>query len=294
MLKPPLQPMLLSTLEEPFDSDDYIYEFKWDGYRCLTFINDHDLFLQSRNKKDLSPYFPELKELKKLIKTNKAILDGEICILDESGKPAFEALQGRIGFKSKKTKGPVTLIVWDILSLDGTDIYHKPLQERKKYLNEIVVDTPILLKSPFVEKRGRKLYDIAQEQNLEGIVAKKKDSPYEFKRSQYWYKIKTWNYLTAMIGGYSHDMTSLVVGKLNENQELEYIGKVKPGLPKEVTATFFDTLSLLKTSKCPFKNNPGLKNITWINPLIKCRVRYTELTRNQTFRHGYVVELLLD
>ncbi len=293
MLKPPLQPMLLSNLDEPFNSEEYIFEFKWDGYRCLTFINDDKLFLQSRNKKDLSPLFPELNDLPLILKPNKVILDGEICALDKEGKPVFEALQGRLGFISKKIKHPVTLIVWDILSLNGEDIYHKSLLERKKCLNETIVNGDILQQSPFIEKEGCQLYNMAQKQNLEGIVAKKKDSPYEFKRSLYWYKIKTWNYMTVIIAGYSYDKTSLVVGNFN-NKELKYMGKVKLKLSKEISEVLFKTLPQLEVKECPFEKDPGLSKIIWIKPVIKCKVRFTELTHNKTFRHGYVIELLID
>src|SRR5690554_2125360 len=111
--------MLLSTREEPFDSDEYIFEIKWDGYRCLAFIDNSHLVLQSRNKKDLSKYFPELHNISQSLKVKKAVLDGEICYLDSDGKPSFKELQGRINKKNLRKENPVTYIVWDILSYDN-------------------------------------------------------------------------------------------------------------------------------------------------------------------------------
>jgi bifunctional non-homologous end joining protein LigD len=295
MLKPPLQPMLLTELEQPFNSDEYIFEIKWDGYRALVFINEDNLYLQSRNAKDLTPYFPELQNIRHQLKSNQAILDGEICYLNKNGRPVFERLQGRLWKKyheNEVIKYPAILIVWDILSLNNKDVFKLPLMERKRYLTKNVECSEYLCLSPFIVKDGKKLYKYAKEKKLEGIVAKKKDSPYEFKRSKYWYKIKVWQFDKAIIAGYSPDQMSLVVGKKGKDG-LQYMGKIKLALNQEENEALFRFLPTQITTGCPFHQDPGVRNIFWVKPSVECRVRYTEITRNNNFRHGYAIKLMI-
>ncbi|HLV09439.1 MAG TPA: hypothetical protein VKY40_04455, partial [Halanaerobiales bacterium] len=158
MLKPPLQPMLLGVRKEPFNSREYIFEFKWDGYRCLAFIDKGKLFLQSRNKKDLTPCFPEFKKLPDQLKTDSLILDGEICMLNDQGHPSFEALQGIIGSVKKRNRKNASLIVWDILAVNQKNIFSRTLMERKEVLNQMISESSLLIKSPYIRKKGQELY----------------------------------------------------------------------------------------------------------------------------------------
>lgn len=293
MLRPPIQPMLLTNIEEPFNSEDFLFEIKWDGYRVITFINNDKIYLQSRNKKNLTPYFPELANISSYLKTKKLILDGEICYLNQEGKPIFEPLQGRIGKKNtSKTNFPVTLVVWDLLSYKGKDIYKLPLIERKKYLNETVCEGENLKLSKYIKKEGTKLYQRAEIEGLEGIVAKKIDSPYEFRRSKYWYKIKIWKYTDALIGGYDYNRNSLLVGKKDQNG-LTYMGKIKLSLNNNEQEALLKFLPEIKIKNCPFNITLKENKMIWIKPVIKCKVRYTELTNHGTFRHGFAIKLLI-
>lgn len=295
MLKPPLQPMLLTDLEKPFNSDDFIFEIKWDGYRSLVFTENKDVYLQSRNQKDLTPYFPELKKVYQQVNSKRAILDGEICYLNEEGKPVFEFLQGRIWKKydkKEKIKYPVSLVIWDLLAFENEDIYKLPLIERKKYLKEIVRPDKNLYLSPYIKREGKQLYKSAAAEGLEGIIAKKIDSPYEFKRSKYWYKIKIWQYTEAFVAGYRLDRTGLVVGRFKDNNFI-YMGKIKLALSKEEEEVLFRFLPSIKIEKSPFQKEPQISNVNWVKPSIKCRVKFTEITGNETFRHGYVIKLLV-
>lgn len=292
MLEPPLNPMLLTSKNKPFDSDEYLFEIKWDGYRCLCFIDNKNVMLQSRNKNNLSSYFPELADIYRFINTEKCILDGEICYIGKEGKPIFSRLQGRLRSKNpSNTKYPVVLIVWDILSFDNQDIYLKPLIERKKILNSIIYANNNLLISSYILSAGKKLYKKANSEGLEGIVAKKNDSPYEFNRSKYWYKIKCWKHLEVYIAGYSRNGNSLVVGRYREGQ-LTYMGKVKLALNNEMSEALFSFFPSIISKRCPFNTDPGLKDVYWLKPLIRTRVRYTELSRHNTFRHGFAIEII--
>lgn len=296
MLKPPLQPMLLDSIKEPFDSGNYLFEFKWDGFRTLIFIENNEVYLQSRNQKDLTPYFNELTQITSCLNTENLVLDGEICYISPEGKITFNILQKRIRTKNNKQiskKYPVTLIVWDILSINKSDIYQLPLIKRKQHLNKIIAEENSLFQlSPYTITRGKKLYSQAEKNNLEGIVAKKLDSCYEFKRSHKWLKIKIWQYTTVFIGGYTRNKTALLVGKFLD-KNLTYMGKIKPSLGHEEKTALFRFLLSLKQKKAPFTSYNGKNNVIWVKPSVRCRVKYTEITSHNTFRHGYAIKLEL-
>lgn len=294
MLEPPLNPMLLSRKEKPFDSKEYIFEIKWDGYRCLTFIDDNKIILQSRNKKNLLNFFPELSVINNYIKAKKAIFDGEICYLGNTGKPIFSKLQGRLNTKKvTKVNNPVNLILWDLIAYENKDIFLQPLIERKELLENLIEKNKTIIISPYIIEKGKELYARAEREQLEGIVAKKIDSPYEFKRSKYWYKIKCWQYITTYIGGYSKNGSSFAVGMFKDNQ-LFYMGKVNISLSREMREALFRFFPSIVSGECPFKNKPKGSEIYWVRPVIKTKIRYTELSSHNTFRHGYAVEILYD
>lgn len=291
MLQAPLRPMLLSSREEAFDSEDYIFEIKWDGYRCISFIDRSSIILQSRNGNLLNKNFPELSEIYKAITSKKVILDGEICYIDNEGKANFSKLQEHFKEKNPPYNSSIRLIVWDILSYDNKDIYYLPLLERKAILEEIVKGEKGIIIPGYIKKYGKSLYKEAEKNRLEGIVAKKIDSPYEFKRSKYWYKIKCWQYTEVIIGGYTE--TGLLVGKYRNNL-LEYMGKVKLALDKNMEEALFRFLPTIIIDSCPFSKEPVEKGPKWVKPLIRSIIRYTELSRHNNFRHGYAVKIILD
>ncbi|MFW5995990.1 MAG: hypothetical protein ACOCQB_01855 [Halanaerobiaceae bacterium] len=292
MLTPPLKPMLLTTEERPFDSCEYYYEFKWDGFRCLAFINNDDIFLQSRNGNNLIDHFPSLSKLPSLLKESRLVLDGEICCITPEGKQEISLLQKKI--QTKSSTSPITYIIWDILYRNGENTYNYPLKHRKEILEETVkIQDSTLQISPFYRKEGKKLFSTAEKENLEGIVAKKINSPYQFKRSEFWKKIKAWKYTHALIGGYTKKGI-LLAGEKIENQII-YRGKVKSILPDSERKALFGFLPRLKRASPPFffseKLPPGSEKIHWVEAKISCRIRYTELTPEGKFRHGYVTEL---
>ncbi len=253
MLKPPVQPMLLDSIEQPFNSDDYLFEYKWDGFRSLIFIENNKVYIQSRNQKELTPYFHELTQITSLLNTDNLVLDGEICYISPEGKLTFNILLKRLktkNIKQMRKKYPTTLIIWDILSIDKEDIYKLPLIKRKKCLNKAIKKESSLLQlSPYVLKKGKKLYRQAKENNLEGIVAKNINSCYEFKRSHNWLKIKIWQYTTVFIGGYSRNKTALLTGKFINKNELTYMGKIKIAFNQDEKTALFRFLPSLKQKK---------------------------------------------
>jgi DNA ligase-1 len=225
--------MLLHKTDEPFDHDDYVSELKMDGFRLIySYIEDKKLY--TRHHTDITTCFPELLNLDIPIGT---ILDGEVVVTDSSGKPDFEAVMSRFsGFNSEKVKylsvhEPVSFVVFDVLHHKGEKVTQLPLYERKEILDEIIpVNTPILSKVMSIESNGTALFELIKEQNLEGIVLKKKDSTYEIgKRSYSWLKMINYQYTNVIVNGYR----KVDFGWLLSYEDGRYADIMELGVPKE-------------------------------------------------------------
>ena len=201
-----VSPMLISEMKAPFDSPDHIYEIKWDGIRCISFLSDKTDMRNKRNKL-MIPLFPELEDLYKQVKV-KCILDHELLVL-RNGIPDFYEVQKRAlmsnQFKIKlaASKYPASIIAYDILYYKDKDITMLPLMERKKYLDDVVIENNLISVSRYVENNGIMLFNLVKEKGLEGIVAKRKDSLYwPGNRSKDWIKCKIMASDDCVICGY--------------------------------------------------------------------------------------------
>ena len=211
-----ISPMLLNEVKEPFDDDDYIYELKLDGIRCVAYIEPKSVTLQNKRFKDLTDIYPELSDMCKCVK-KRVILDGELVVLTD-GKPDFYALQKRslMGDKFRISlaakKNPVQFVAYDILYFDGKDLTDKPLMERKAILSKAVTEGYNLSVSRWIEKNGVAFFELAKKENLEGIVAKKKDGLYHIgKRTSEWIKIKVMQDEDLLVLGYQPDDDGKVI-----------------------------------------------------------------------------------
>lgn len=267
-----ISPMLLHEVKEPFDDEDYIFELKLDGIRCLAYIEPKSAVLQNKRFKDLTPIYPELSGICKCVK-KRIILDGEFVVMTD-GKPDFYALQRRslmtdsfkISLAAKRN--PVRFVAYDILYFDGKDLTDKPLMERKKFLAKAVTEGHNLSVSRYIEKNGIAFFKLAKEKELEGIVAKKKDGLYHLgKRTHDWIKVKVMQDEDLLICGYQHDedgkVKDLVLGYYDENGELKCRGKVYLGVSKEEHAIIAD-FAKKNTVKKPWFDK--YKNVVWLKP----------------------------
>lgn len=297
MLEQKIKPML-AELSEPFDSPDYIYEIKWDGTRCIAFISRGKVRLQNRRLYDITYRYPELKDLPKFVKAHSAILDGEIVVL-EHGKPNFEKLQEREHINDenmieiRSSLLPATYIVFDILYVDGQDLTHKPLWERKQILRQTVKTNAQIVVADYVEKEGKVYFEEVTKRHLEGIIAKERNSPYLIgERSHYWLKIKKKMTQDAVICGYTRGyghrtmvFGALILGAYNKKRELVYIGDVGTGFSDEEIERLFQILRKLEVPRCPFKNKPEIsKHHTWIEPKLICEVEFMEWSPEEKMR----------
>ena len=267
-----ISPMLLNEVKEPFDDDDYIYELKLDGIRCVAYIEPKSVTLQNKRFKDLTDIYPELSDICKCVK-KRVILDGELVVLTD-GKPDFYALQKRslMGDKFRISlaakKNPVQFVAYDILYFDGKDLTDKPLFGRKEMLSKNVKEGFNLSISRYVPTNGVAFFELAKKENLEGIVAKKKDGLYYIgKRTSEWIKIKVMQDEDLLVLGYQPDedgkVKDLILGYYDESGKLKCRGKVYLGVSKaeqKIIAEF----SKNNTVKKPWFDK--YKNVVWLKP----------------------------
>src|SRR5258708_63569 len=232
-----IHPMLATPVSEPFDGPEWLFEIKWDGYRAVAFIDAGKVRLVSRNQNDLTPRYPELKDLPEFVKAKQAILDGEVVALDEQSRASFSLMQQRTGFRpggrkaAAKADVPVLYYAFDLLYLDGYDLRRIPLDERQRRLASILVVGDSLRYSDHYEQQGKALFEIARQKGLEGILAKKRDSPYQERRSREWLKIKITHRLECVIGGYTEPegsrayFGSIVLGLYEKQGRVIHVGQ---------------------------------------------------------------------
>src|SRR6516162_10492446 len=233
-----LGPMLATLGEGAFSDPNWLFEIKWDGVRALAWIAGGKLTLRSRNNLDITNRYPELASLPGAMAAPNAVLDGEIVALDARGHSDFERLQERMHVRAPSenqiSKTPVVYYVFDLLYCDGYDLRDAPLVERKQLLERLLHPSERFRYSDHQMERGEELFELARENGLEGIVAKRASSAYVSDRSANWLKLKVTKTLDAVVGGSSAPRTraipfgSLLLG-LYEGKKLRFIGHVGSG-----------------------------------------------------------------
>ena len=287
-----IHPMLATSVDEPFDSPDWLFEIKWDGYRAVAFIEGARLRLVSRNQNDLTAQYPDLHDLPSFLPAKTAILDGEIVALDEHGRSSFSLMQQRTGFRERgrrvAAKPDITVLYYafDLLYLDGYDLRRVPLEQRKTALASVVT-TPndtLRLSDHFVAN-GKALFDAARQQGLEGILAKKRASLYEQRRSSEWLKIKIKHRLEAVIGGYTEPegsreyFGSVVLGLYDKKGDLIHVGQAGSGFDQRTLAAVWKLLKPLERKTNPFHGPvEALKKVLWVKPKLVAEIEFTEWT----------------
>jgi bifunctional non-homologous end joining protein LigD len=287
-----IKPML-AHLAGPFDSEDFWFEWKFDGTRCICFVGEK-LRLQNRRLMNITHRYPELT-LEQDIDAKEAILDGEIVVLRE-GKPDFRALQTRehVGDKLRielfSQTTPATLVAFDLLYLDGKPLIDLPLVERKAKLQEILTESPRILLSRHIETHGKRYFEEVVRLGLEGAMAKRKHSIYQIgKRSHDWLKLKATKTLDCVIVGYtpgegwrSEYFGALALGAYREGK-LEFMGKVGTGFDEALLKMLAPMLRGRETVTRPVDAEPPYE-VRWVKPELVCEVRYMELTHELKLR----------
>jgi bifunctional non-homologous end joining protein LigD len=284
-------PMLATSIEKPFDSDEWLYEVKWDGYRSVAFIDGGNLRLVSRNHNDQTTQFSDLADMPTYIRARNAVVDGEVVAIDENGRPSFSLMQQRTGIRHGRFRAPgrkdvpILYYAFDLIYVDGYDLHKVNLEDRKRLLQEIVIPSDNLRFSDHQVGKGMALFQVAGERGLEGIVAKRRNSCYEERRSREWLKIKITKEIEAVIGGYTEPegsreyFGSLVLGLYNNKGQLVHVGQAGTGFDRKMLASVFKLLTSLETKTNSFFGpvDAGRK-AHWIKPELVAAVRFTEWT----------------
>jgi len=286
-------PMLIAENVSPFTDDDYLYEVKWDGERCVAFL-DPAGGTDLRNKRNIRmlPKVPELAGIHKQA-AGRCVLDGElVCVID--GKPDFQAIQrrsllsGHYKIQLEAQRHPAAFIAFDCLYFDGLDLTMRPLVERKEFLRNAVANESerLALSRVFCAGQAGDLFALTQEQSLEGVVAKKKDSLYfQGRRTKCWLKIKNLLDDDFVICGYSvqeNHLTSLVLGQF-QGGSLRFQGHVAFGVRGPALALI---KALPRCSQPPFPLDEVRKHddTVWLVPALVCRVEFMNRTKNGGIR----------
>jgi len=283
-----LKPMLLNEIFKPFNDKDYLFEIKFDGMRALIFIDNGKILIKSRKNIILNDAFPELLDIKNISKET-CIFDGEIVLL-EDGKPSFSKLQERCRLKNKyrindmKKNNPVTFICFDIL-YKGKDLTNLYLINRKKFLDKFK-DTNIFVKSKYFEEKGKDLFKFVKKENLEGIIAKKKNSSYFYDtRTKEWIKIKNFKEEEFFISGFVTIKNKNVISVLlSEKIDDKYffVGKLLFSYKNKDYKKIISSKSVKNyLENCKDKS-------TFIKPLYKVKVNYMERTKNNMLRQPFI------
>lgn len=292
-----IKPMLASITDGPFDNKDWLFEIKWDGYRAITELGKGEPKFYSRNGIDFSQRFPAIVQTLKKI-THRAVIDGEVVLLNEKNLPDFQKLQ----LYENHLSYPLLYYVFDLLELDGKSTEHLPLTDRKKLLKQLLKSYKSISKTirycDHIDTHGIEFLQKAKDQGLEGIVAKKKDSIYaEGSRSKEWLKIRNIQSTEVVLAGYTEPQGgrthfgSLVIAA-KKGRKWEYRGHVGTGFSAATLKSLKEKMQPFETGESPFPGKvPVNGKVTWLKPKLVADIAYTEITRDNIFRHPVFLRL---
>jgi bifunctional non-homologous end joining protein LigD len=299
-----LEPMLATIGDQPFSNPNWLFEIKWDGVRALAWIDNGALTIRARSGAEITARYPELASLPAAIAARQALLDGEIAALDAQGRSDFGLLQERMHVRAPAenliSRVPVIFFAFDLLHCDGYDLRRSPLIERKQLLQRLLHATERIRFSDHQVERGKEIFELAKDNGLEGIVAKRLDSPYVSERSTSWVKLKVTQTVDAVIAGWTAARTaaiplgSLLLG-LYEGKKLRFIGHVGTGFDGKKLEELSGKLKKIASTTCPFGAAPETnEKAFWVSPELVARVKYSEWTQEKALRHPVFIALRED
>jgi bifunctional non-homologous end joining protein LigD len=284
------RPMLASLDTRIPHGDDWTFEVKFDGYRAIAYIRGGECRLVSRNDNDLTGRFADVaKSLVKAVKSPNAVVDGEITRIDPTGRTSFSELQ--------QGTGPLVYYAFDLLELDGEPLTELPLSERKERLEQLLDGRVKSVSFSQGFDDGDALFEVARDQQLEGVIAKRVGSTYKpGRRSRDWLKIKTENNDEFVVVGYTRGAGrragtfGALVLAVNEGNELRYVGNVGTGFDDAEIRKLLKLLKPLHRDTSPFAVPPKMPrvrkgDVQWVEPSLVAQVRFGEWTHDGHLRH---------
>jgi bifunctional non-homologous end joining protein LigD len=299
-----IAPMLAALGPLPKDDGAWAFEFKWDGIRAIGHVDGGRIRLTSRNGNDLSASFPELRALGEQLGSHRVVVDGEIVAFDEEGRPRFQRIQPRIHAQDPSrarklaAEQPVVYVLFDLLYLDGESLLALSYDERRRRLESLGLEKGKGVSwtvSPRFDGPGSDILGASREQGLEGVLAKRRDSPYlPGKRSPAWIKVKNVLMQEVVIGGWTPGeghrrgrFGSLLLG-VPGPKGLEYVGQVGTGFTDAALGDLTSTLDEVGSEVNPFSTEvPSRyrKMARWVEPRLVGEVSFSEWTGDGRMRH---------
>jgi len=297
-----LLPMKAVTGTLPADEAGWAFEIKWDGVRVLSSIQQKGVRLRSSRGNDITGRYPELRGLADALEGHRTVLDGEVVAFDETGRPSFGRLQTRMHVASaaevarRAETVPITYVVFDLLELDGQEVMPLPYTERRRLLAELVPDDGCWTVPAYRDAGdGLALLDAVRQQGLEGVMAKRVDSPYlAGKRSSSWVKAKARLRQEFVVGGWQPgekgrlgQLGSLLVGVYDKGT-LRYCGKVGTGFTMRELDRLAGVLAPLAIDESPFDPPPPrpiARLARYVRPQLVAEVEFGEWTGEGILRH---------
>lgn len=282
-----VEPMAaVSSAQLPPDPDRWSFEYKWDGVRAIVRWDGRRLNVYSRNLMNITSNYPELGPLGEALgRRHRAILDGEIIAMDDAGRPSFPLLQRRMHVRAPSARlvarVPVFLVIFDLLHLDRRRTLDLPLLERRALLEGLTLAGPSWRVSPAHVGEGRAMLDAARQAGLEGVMAKRVDSPYEpGRRSPHWVKVKVVHRQEFVVGGWTpqegtaDSLGALQVGYYDPAGRLRYAGSVGTGFDRRTRAELGKQLARLAARASPFADVLPRHDVQYVVPSLVAEVEY--------------------
>ncbi|MFA6237696.1 MAG: DNA ligase D [Bacteriovorax sp.] len=298
-----VHPQQAFLVDAPPESEKWVHEIKFDGYRLQPHIWNKKIKLFTRGAKDWSEKFPTLSRSLLELDVDSAILDGEAVVMDEKGKSHFGSLQNAL---SMRDYSKMRIYLFDLLYLNGEDLRMRPLQERKELLKRLLVKCkPPVYYSEDVKVNGAQFFKISCQYGLEGIVSKDSEAPYTSGRSRLWCKCKCRQQQEFVIGGYtkgkggrSADLGALLLGtyeNVRGKSQFRYVGKVGTGFDFKTLRELVKKVSAIKQKKSPFDiKSPEGRDIRWVKPELLAEISFTEWTADRILRTPVYIGLRND
>lgn len=284
------QPQLATLSTELPKGEPWLFEPKLDGYRAIASLEEGESKLFSRSGKDWTEKFAVIRDAIQKLKVTSIVLDGEVCALDDHGVPNFQALQNALS--SPALRRNLVYFVFDVLFVDGYDVRDRPLAVRKALLESILhgQKEPLSYVRHVEASEGKKLFELACENDMEGVIAKRSDRTYVGERSRDWLKVKCTKRQEMVIVGYTAPQNSragfgaLLLG-VNEKGRLRYAGKVGTGFSDTTLREIGKKLDALVVRAPPVEDAPRMRGATWVKPQLVAEVSFSEWTEGGALRH---------
>jgi bifunctional non-homologous end joining protein LigD len=290
------RPMLATLIDKPFDSEEWVYETKWDGFRLIAEVKRDAVRLFSRNGIEMTARYPVIAQALRAIK-EPCVIDGELVALDAKGRSRFQLLQHAL----QDERTTLQYCVFDLLFLGGNDVRRKPLLERKRLLKRLLPRTALLRYSEHIKKNGIALFKKSGQAGLEGVMAKRAAGLYySGKRTREWLKIKVVNQQEVVIVGYTAPRRSrkyfgALALAVREGSRWRYVGHAGTGFDEWMLQSLYEKMQPLKAKAKPVAVKiKGEAQTTWLRPRLVGEVKFTEWTDRGEMRHPVFLGLRSD